>query len=153
MHPIVLATTFLTLTLAAPSAAQLALAGSEWLDAESGVRVAFSSEDGGALTGRIVWLRDPVDSTGAPARDARNPDPALRERPIIGLPMLVDMTADGDERWGGGTIYDARNGKTYRATLRLAHPDTLKVRGYVKVGFVKVGRTATWVRDSGEVAQ
>lgn len=125
-----------------------------WYDADAGVRITFTPSSDGAVTGRIVWLRDPLDSlTGAPALDRRNPDAALRDRPILGLPMLRDMRPDGDGRWDDGRIYDARNGKTYRASMKLVHPDTLAIRGFVKIGFVKVGRTATWVRLPAEAAR
>lgn len=135
-----------------PLAAQSPLATDAWYDAEAGVRIAFAAAADGPLTARIVWLRDPIDSlTGAPALDGRNPKPELRERPVLGLPMIEGMRQEAEGSWTGGTIYDARNGKTYRASLRLAHPDTLRVRGYVKVGFVKLGRTAIWTRVPREV--
>lgn len=154
----------LVLTLAAASTGRAQATAAEaadvgalrgtWYDADAGVRIAFAPTADGTVTGRIVWLRDPLDSlTGAPALDRRNPDVALRDRPILGLPMLREMRADGDAKWGDGRIYDARNGKTYRASMRLVHPDTLAIRGYVRIGFVKVGRTATWVRMPTEVAR
>ncbi|HVS03730.1 MAG TPA: DUF2147 domain-containing protein, partial [Thermoanaerobaculia bacterium] len=78
-----------------------------------------------------------------PKVDLENPDPKLRERPIVGLRILVGFRyADG--KWTGGTIYDPANGKTYKAQMTLKGPDTLDVRGYV--GITLFGRTTTWKR-------
>lgn len=134
------------LLLAPLGAATAQLDGTVWHDEAAGATIRFAAEPGGTLVGRLVAVRDTADADGRPPRDANNPDPALRDRPVLGLPMLTGMRPEGETRWGGGTIYDPRNGKTYRATLTLAHPDTLQVRGYVKVGFVKLGRTSRWTR-------
>lgn len=92
------------------------------------------TEDGSALVaiapcgrqwcGRIerVLKRDP----SRPAVDANNPDPALRSRSVIGLPILTGFSA-GDGQWDG-RIYDPRNGKTYRSVL-IREGRTLRVKG------------------------
>ena len=65
-----------------------------------------------------------------PRTDVHNPDPALRSRPIVGLPVLTGFTRDGDQ-WTGGRAYDAGSGRSYKATLA-ANPDgTLTVTGCV----------------------
>lgn len=137
----------LALVGSAPLAAQQ-LDHGLWYDSENGVRLAFATEADGRIVGRIRWVRDSLPDDG-PALDIKNPDPSLRSRPIIGLPMVTGMRAERDGSWGDGRIYDARSGKTYRATMTLSHPDTLRIRGYVKIGFVKFGRTAVWVRQPG----
>jgi uncharacterized protein (DUF2147 family) len=54
------------------------------------------------------------------------------------------MRRDGDE-WTGGEILDPENGKTYKATLKLAdNGQKLLVRGYI--GLPIFGRSQTWVR-------
>ena len=51
---------------------------------------------------------------------------------------------NGDE-WSGGEILDPKNGKTYRATMKLAEDGKkLIVRGYI--GMPMFGRSQTWVR-------
>lgn len=117
-----------------------------WRDEESAADIRITANAAGILTGRIAAIRDSVDANGQAPRDANNPDAALRSRAIIGLPMLTGMRAAGQDHWDNGAIYDARSGKTYKASMRLKHPDTLLVRGYVQLGFVKFGRTAVWVR-------
>ena len=79
-----------------------------------------------------------------PDNDEKNPDPALRERPLTGLELFAGFSYDGDGRWSGGTIYDPNSGKTYRCIITWVDDDTLKVRGYV--GVPMLGRTETWTR-------
>ena len=107
--------------------------------------------DGDRYAGKIVWLVQPVypdddeqGMAGQPKVDRENPDPGLRERPIIGLQMLEGFRYAGKGTWHKGTIYDPDNGKTYKSKLRLSEEGVLKVRGYI--GFSFIGRTSIWTR-------
>ena len=107
------------------------------------------TRQGNRFVGTIVALEEPnfpADHAraGQPKVDLENPDPDLRERPIVGLRILSGFTYDGDGEWTGGTIYDPANGKTYKAKMQLENADTLDVRGYV--GVPLFGRTTTWKR-------
>ena len=66
---------------------------------------------------------------GAGQRDVNNPDPKLRTRRILGLPVLSGFTEDGDE-WRG-RIYDPKSGKSYRSVLRRRNANTLEVKGCI----------------------
>jgi uncharacterized protein (DUF2147 family) len=104
---------------------------------------------GDRFVGRIVHLEEPDfpadhDRAGQPKVDLENPDPKLRERPILGLTVLQGFEHAGGGRWTGGTIYDPANGKTYRAQITLDGRDRLQLRGYV--GIPLFGRTSTWRR-------
>jgi len=57
----------------------------------------------------------------------------LRARSILGLAIIEGMLPDGPASWGGGRMYSPRDGRSYRATMRLARPDLLEVRGCVLV--------------------
>lgn len=122
----------------AAQAAPDAICG-RWLtaDKEGVVHVYFDGD--GKLAGRIVGGSRPSD------RDDKNPDPALRSRPVLGLKLMQGFVRDGDG-WKGGEIYDPDEGKTYKATARLAEKsaDTLLLRGYV--GVPMFGRTEEWTR-------
>jgi uncharacterized protein (DUF2147 family) len=71
-----------------------------------------------------------VHKPGHAQTDVNNPDPALRNKPLIGLRILSGFVADGD-RWDGGRIYDPESGKTYRSILRLNADGSLKVSGCI----------------------
>ncbi len=100
--------------------------------------------------GKIVWLKNPkyTDSNegqvGRPIIDRKNPDPALKSRPVLGLQILEGFTAEGGNTWGNGTCYDPKSGKTYRGKIHLAAPDRLELRGYI--GIPLLGRTSVWTR-------
>lgn len=66
---------------------------------------------------------------GSADRDVNNPDAALRNRPIVGLPILTGFVASTSD-WRG-RIYDPRNGKTYKSIVGRAADGTLKVQGCI----------------------
>jgi uncharacterized protein (DUF2147 family) len=105
---------------------------------------------GEKICGKIIWLKNPkyTDSNdgqvGTPIIDRKNPDPALKSRPLIGLRILEGFTAEGFNNWGRGTCYDPKSGNTYRGKIHLAAPDRLELRGYI--GIPLFGRTSVWTR-------
>lgn len=116
-----------------------------WLTEEGKSRIEIS-RCGEELCGRIVWLREPNEPDGSPKLDDENPDPQLRDRPILGLQILSGFTRaseDGTE-WEDGTIYNPENGKTYSCTIAVREDGTLRVRGYV--GIPLLGETQIWQR-------
>lgn len=65
--------------------------------------------------------------------------------PWLGLEIIRGMKPEGDDKYGGGTILDPRDGKAYKATMKVT-PDgqTLVVRGYL--GFELLGKNEYWTR-------
>lgn len=101
------------------------------------------SRCGDFYCGKIVWLKYPKDDAGKDKVDTKNPDEALRGRPLLGLQILNDFKYKGANEWDGGKIYDPKNGKTY--SCKITHEgNTLKVRGFV--GISLLGRTAVWTK-------
>ena len=97
------------------------------------------------LCGIIVWLKEPLDDDGKLKHDANNPHKILRDRSIVGLPLLANFVASTEGNvWEDGTIYNPEDGKTYSCTLTLLDTKTLKVRGYV--GLPMFGKTQIWKR-------
>lgn len=116
--------------------------------AEGGAAQVDVSDCGGDLCGRVMWLRSPFDENGCELRDRYNPDPALRERPVIGVEILSGLEPAGDHAWTGGTIYDPASGNTYHCALLLDGENRLHLRGYI--GVPLFGRTTTWIRVGSE---
>lgn len=100
---------------------------------------------GGAMCGRIVWLKEPLYK-GQPLRDARNPDASSRNRPICGLRVLGELRPKGD-RYEGGWIYDPETGGRYRLSVELKPNGRLSVIGFV--GIESLGETMEWKRAPG----
>jgi uncharacterized protein (DUF2147 family) len=118
--------------LAAPSV--LAQGATEptgvWLTQAGDARVKVS-KCGGGICGVIVGLKDPIDpATGKPQVDDKNPNPTLKKRPMIGLPLFSAMQPVAPNKWSG-QIYNADDGGTYASSISVAGPDALKVEGCV----------------------
>ncbi|HMI96043.1 MAG TPA: DUF2147 domain-containing protein [Micropepsaceae bacterium] len=95
----------------------------EWLVADRTARINIA-DCGEALWGVVSWEADPGGV------DEKNPDPAKRSRPTLGLPILLGMKVTGSNQWAG-QIYNSENGRTYSGGLTLINPDMLRVRGCI----------------------
>jgi uncharacterized protein (DUF2147 family) len=95
---------------------------------------------GEALCGSIAWTK------GEGGVDGNNPDPTKRNRPIIGLPILMAMKPASEGRWEG-EVYNAENGKTYTSRIWLKSEDVLRIEGCV-LGFLCGGED--WTRTKLE---
>lgn len=102
----------------------------------------FKTSDG-KYAGKIVWLKEPYDENGKPKTDIHNPNPDLRQRPILNLVFLGGFEFSKNE-WINGIIYDAESGNTYKAKISMTDKNTLNLRGYV--GSPVFGRTTVWKR-------
>lgn len=131
----------------------LLMTASPVLANSSAIQGTWLSGDGDGLIGikvtdtllRGVILGSRADDPARPQTDVKNPDPELRDRPLIGLDLFSGFTYDGDGAWSGGSIYDPNSGKTYRCKLQLVDNNTLKVRGFI--GISLLGRTEMWKRQ------
>ena len=118
-----------------------------WLEEEGQSKIkVFSIEtsEGIMFGGRIIWLRDPLTEEGEVKLDKENPDPELREQTILGLLIMKKLKYESKGYWADGSIYDARNGKTYSLEVTMPEKNILKLRGYW--GISLIGRTTTWTR-------
>ncbi len=111
--------------LAAAGAASAAEPLGDWRD-----------EDGKAII-RIVdcnsRLWGVVASDSIPGGvDSKNPDKAKRTRPLLGMPILLNMKKVEDEKdkWEG-KVYDATSGKTYDSSIQVKTANTLRIEGCV----------------------
>ena len=98
-------------------------------------------DQGGKLFGKITGLTEPNNAQGKPkiCSKCQGDD---KDKPIVGLVILKDLSASGD-RYKGGTIVDPEDGKTYKAEV-WPEDGKLKVRGYLGIFY----RTQTWQKGS-----
>ena len=137
-----IALTIISVMLAASAAFAQDVIGKWKLD--DGTAIVEVYKNGDAYNGKIVWLEEPTDADGTPAKDNNNPDPALRTRELIGLNMLSGLKKTAQNEYSGGKIYDPGNGKTYNCSMKV-EGNVLKVRGSLdKRGLL--GRTMNWFR-------
>lgn len=139
-----LACFLLFLPLLAPSlAAQSPTPVGVWLHANGRIQVEIAP-CGERLCGKIVWFKWPNDDQGLPLVDLKNPDPALRTRPLLGLEILSDLRRTAERTWEGGKIYNPDDGADYRAQMSIQDDGTLRLRAYVLLPFF--GETLIWTR-------
>ena len=119
-----------TLLLIATSAA-LAQSGDpvgEWLveDGTARIKVVSCPQAQGqppALWG-VIWAEN------QPGVDKQNPDPLMKNRPLLGVPILINMKQSQANRWDG-KIYDATRGSLFDSNISVDRNDRLAVRGCV----------------------
>ena len=112
----------------------------EWRTADGRANVRIADCDG-VLWGIISWEKEPGGV------DSYNPDPAERNRPTLGLHILLAMKPTKPGLWQG-EVYNPENGKTYDSRMSLDAPDVLRIEGCV-FGFLCGGENWTRIMANG----
>jgi uncharacterized protein (DUF2147 family) len=102
------------------------------------------TESSGVFEGKVEKLlnRQPDDD---PDGLCRKCDGERKDKPIVGMTILWGLKKDGDQ-FAGGEILDPKNGKVYRAKMKLVDGGRkLEVRGFIGVSLL--GRSQTWQRE------
>jgi uncharacterized protein (DUF2147 family) len=131
--------------MVAASLAQVALEpDGTWLTADNTAKIRFES-CAGAPCGRLVWLRDPLDpKTGEAILDRNNPDPSLRARRLLGIPLITDIRPLAPGEWSA-RAYNAEDAGIYDVNLKLVAADRLAVRGCGLAGLIC--KTELWTKS------
>jgi uncharacterized protein (DUF2147 family) len=100
-----------------------------WLIEDGSAKVRVQA-CGDALCGNVHWIKKPNDpADGMPWLDKNNVDPGKRSRPLLGLPIAIDMKpSDVPDKWVGH-VYSVDFGKTFDGSFRLLNPRKLKIEG------------------------
>ncbi len=139
--------------LASTASAQSPSVMGTWLTASGIAQVRIGpcpDPANGPICGLVFGLinaKGPDGNAVAPdmATDYRNPDPALRIRKVIGMPLIWGFKKTSDPNaFEDGHIYNGENGKTYNANISLQPDGKLRLRGYV--GTPMFGETQLWTR-------
>src|SRR6202049_2472919 len=108
-------------------------------DGVANIRVA---ECNGGMWGAVSWEKVPG------GHDINNPDVSKQSRPTLGMPILIDMKKKpGADQWEG-QVYNGKDGKFYRSTIKPVGSDQLEIQGGV-LGFLCGGET--WTRVAGPI--
>jgi uncharacterized protein (DUF2147 family) len=121
------------IALVLPAKAQSADPSGTWLTQSGDTRVRIA-RCGAVYCGTIV--------TSTYQKDTNNSDPALRERPIVGVRMIWDAKPEGDGF--SGQLYNPQDGRTYTGKLKVMTPATLQLSGCVLGGLIC--RSQTWTK-------
>jgi uncharacterized protein (DUF2147 family) len=116
-----------------------------WFNAEKTSKIQVYLAVDGKYYGKIVWLATPNDVNGQPRLDAKNEEKKLRNRPVLGLAILwaFNKTANEENEFSGGKVYDPNSGKTYCGKIVFEN-NQLKLRGYLCSLGKMFGRSSTW---------
>jgi uncharacterized protein (DUF2147 family) len=115
-----------------------------WLTQAGSSRIRIA-DCGGALCGTIVWLKEPNDpDTGKPKTDKNNSDASKRNRPLLGVQIVLGMKPAGADKWTG-QVYNAEDGKTYSGNLTFTGGSSLQLQGCALGGLICKGQTWTKV--------
>jgi len=100
------------------------------------------SDNGGVLSGNIEKLLDPdvkKDAVCGECKDER------KGKPLAGLNIIRGLRQSGDDAdvWEGGNILDPKNGKVYKARIKVIEGGKkLELRGYLGPFY----RTQVWTK-------
>ena len=118
-----------------------------WWNDEKTTKIEVEKKDGKYI-GTIVYMIPEKYENGEPPKDDENPDPALRDRSVVGLQILKDFEYNQKKKeWKNGTIYDPKSGNTYDCYAWLEDDDLLKLKGFV-AGIRWLGRSSEWYRTT-----
>jgi uncharacterized protein (DUF2147 family) len=109
-------------------------------DPESVVRI---SESNGAYVGVVESILNP-DEVGSICEQCKGD---RKGKPVLGMTIIREFRPSKSEAglWDGGYVLDVKNGKDYKANMRLKEGGKkLALRGFI--GFSLIGRTDIFER-------
>lgn len=122
------------------------ITGIWWNDVKTS-KIKVEKKDGKYI-GTIVYIIPEKLINGVPAKDDKNPNVALKSRPVLNLQILSGLVYNSsDKEWAGGSIYDPKVGKTYDCYVWLEGKDVLQLKGFV-AGIRMLGRKSSWTRTT-----
>ena len=99
---------------------------------------------GGALCGNLVWIQEPMDpETNKPKLDKHNVDASKQGRPLLGIPIVLDMKPNGADKWEG-QVYNAEDGNTYSGSFTMTGANSAQLKGCIMGGLLC--KAQTWTR-------
>ncbi len=101
---------------------------------------------GGAICGSLSWLAEPIDpETKQPKTDKNNSDASKKDRPLLGIPIVLSMKPAGGDKWRG-QVYNAEDGGTYTGSFTVTGGNSAELKGCVMGGIICKGQT--WTRSN-----
>jgi uncharacterized protein (DUF2147 family) len=123
----------LSMSHAAPGIASQSSIFGEWWTPGFNARV-WLEPCSDKLCGTIVWTWDEA------------PKDIAESRPLVGLPIIVDMRPDGAASWNAGRIYNPEDGRHYAGSVTLKSEHNLLIEGCV----LFICKSQVWRRFDGQ---
>ena len=99
-----------------------------YLNADLKSKIEFF-KSGDTYCGKIVWLKEPNDENGNPKKDVKNPDKALRSRPLMGLVNITGLKYDGNGKYIDGKVYRPAEGDELKFKVKINADGSIDVTG------------------------
>ncbi|MBO4582266.1 MAG: DUF2147 domain-containing protein [Bacteroidales bacterium] len=102
--------------------------GKQFYRADKKAIVTFCRQTDSTYCACTTWLKEPNDKNGNPRTDKNNPQEHMRQRPLLGMKVMYDLTyCQGVYH---GTAYHPAHGLTCKVDLQLTPEGDLKIIGY-----------------------
>lgn len=88
----------------------------KWKSSDQESIVEFQTKNS-TVIGVLVWLKNDKDKNGKALTDENNPNSKLKNRPLIGLPLITNINPVSD--YLTALYYDPETGDTYKCTIEL----------------------------------
>ena len=106
-----------------------------WLSEEKNAQIRVV-ECASLLWGVFSWEK-------VPSVDSNNPDPAMRNNPMLGTPLLRGLKPNAAGTTWSGKVYNPQDGKLYDVNVSAPDDNTLNMQGCLVYPFCK---TVPWSR-------
>lgn len=118
-----------------------------WITTENNLMIQVYRENND-YKAKIIWFNDGDDPRLMDTwTDQHNPDKSLRNRKILGMSVLRNLTyCATSNSWEDGLVYDSKHGREWNACASINKNGLLEVKGYWH--FKWIGRTLTFKRTS-----
>jgi uncharacterized protein (DUF2147 family) len=114
-----------------------------WLTEDKKGKIHIVNCDG-ALCGNLVWIQEPMDpETSKPKLDKHNVDASKQGRPLLGIPIVLNMKPNGADKWEG-QVYNAEDGNTYSGSFAMTGANSAQLKGCIMGGLLC--KAQTWTR-------
>ncbi|TWR25777.1 DUF2147 domain-containing protein [Mucilaginibacter pallidiroseus] len=109
----------------------------KWESEEKNLIVQVYKDDN-EYKARVVWFNNgDGDKVMYTYTDKHNPNPALRNRKVLGMDVVDNLVYSPESQsWENGIIYDASSGRHWNSCARIDKDGKLKVKGYWKFKFI-----------------
>ena len=97
----------------------------KWITDNGDSQIEFYQKEG-KYYGKIIWLKEPLKPDGTAKTDIKNPNPAMRKTPVIGLVIISELEFKNGQ-FVNGKIYSLKEGKTLDCAILSENSRELKI--------------------------
>ena len=97
----------------------------KWITDNGDSQIEFYQKEG-KYYGKIIWLKEPLKPDGTAKTDIKNPNPAMRKTPVIGLVIISELEFKNGQ-FVNGKIYSLKEGKTLDCAILSENNRELKI--------------------------